>query len=404
MTTGDRDPLRIEEQPRLPLPSGVAMLWNEAIEHLSSAATILIGGAEETLPALSAILSRDHYHLRFARDGAEIAGLAEDGEVDLFILHAALPDSLASCHRAKRDPRTRLIPILMLLDPSEPAGQALAWEAGADEILMMPYEDSVVRSRVRSMLRHKNAIDQLEEAETILFALAQAIEKKDQAFGGHCARLATFSVALGMSLGLPRAHLLALYRGGFLHDIGKVAVPDSILFKPTRLEAAEWEVMKTHTTKGEEICRSLRSLTPVLPIIRSHHERWDGSGYPDGLRGAQIPLLARILQLADVYDALTSERPYKPAMTAAEALETMRTETTRGWRDPELMKAFQELHHGRVLRSAHEETADWRGVDSVRASLLNLGRRVSTDRGVTPDQRRPLFDILPEVAPVFNAG
>jgi putative two-component system response regulator len=147
-----------------------------------------------------------------------------------------------------------------------------------------------------------------------------------------------------MAMQLTRAELLALYRGGYLHDVGKVAVPDTVLFKPSALNVEEWTVMRKHPVVGESICRGLGSLSPVLPIIRSHHERWDGSGYPDGLRGPGIPLLARVLQLPDIYDALTSVRPYKRAFSSDEALAVMQEETDRGWRDPELMELFMGLH------------------------------------------------------------
>jgi putative two-component system response regulator len=226
------------------------------------------------------------------------------------------------------------------------------------------------------MLRQKTSLDQLEQTETILFALARAVERKDLDMGDHCERIATFSVALGMSIGLPRQHLLALYRGGYLHDIGKIAIPDRILFKPGDLEPEEWAIMQTHTVKGEEICRSLKSLTPVLPIIRNHHERWDGSGYPDGLAGSSIPLLARILQIADVYDALTSARCYKDPLKAEDALEVMQTETDRGWRDPALMAEFRKLHKSAVLGAAAMAAAECSDLDGVRKSLNNLSRQL----------------------------
>jgi putative two-component system response regulator len=195
-----------------------------------------------------------------------------------------------------------------------------------------------------------------ETTESILFALAQAVEQRDAHTSGHCARLAFISVSLGIAMGLERACLLSLYRGGYLHDVGKVGIPDSILFKPAKLTAEEWVVMRSHAVRGEEICRHLRSLEPVLPIIRHHHEQWDGSGYPDGLRGDQIPLLARVVQTADIYDALTSARPYKPALKPNEALRILHEETDRGWRDPEIVNLFARLQPA-VLSRAEEYTA-----------------------------------------------
>jgi putative nucleotidyltransferase with HDIG domain len=213
---------------------------------------------------------------------------------------------------------------------------------------------------------------EIEETEGILFALAQAVEQRDHQTAGHCERLAFISVAMGTAMGLDRAKLLALYRGGYLHDVGKVGIPDSIMFKPTLLTADEWVTMRSHTTRGEEICRHLTSLRPVLPIIRHHHERWDGSGYPDGLRARQIPLLARIVQAGDIYDALTSARPYKPAFTPHEALRIMQEETDRGWRDPEIISLFFTLHENVISKIAEYTTGADRNLEAMRNTLSNL--------------------------------
>ncbi|MGA7240422.1 MAG: HD domain-containing phosphohydrolase [Bryobacteraceae bacterium] len=217
--------------------------------------------------------------------------------------------------------------------------------------------------------RNEFAID---PTESILFALAQAVEQRDHQTAGHCERLAFIGVALGMAIGLDRSQLLTLYRGGYLHDIGKVGIPDSILFKPGKLTAQEWVTMRSHTVRGEEICRPLASLQPVLPIIRHHHERWDGSGYPDGLRGDQIPLLARIVQVADIYDALISPRPYKPALSRDEALRIMREETERGWRDPEIAGLFLRLHEKVISRIADYTTGADRNLEAMRGALTSL--------------------------------
>jgi len=201
--------------------------------------------------------------------------------------------------------------------------------------------------------------------EGILFALAEAVEQRDHHIAGHCQRLAFISVTVGAAMGLDRLCLLALYRGGYLHDVGKVGIPDSILFKPGGLTAEEWVVMRSHSTRGEEICRHLKSMKQVLPIIRHHHEKWDGSGYPDGLRGEQIPLLARVLQVADIYDALTSSRPYKPAFQPREALRTIEQETARGWRDPYIVQHFVRVHK-QVLSKLPDHD---RGLEALRARI-----------------------------------
>jgi putative two-component system response regulator len=223
-----------------------------------------------------------------------------------------------------------------------------------------------------------------EGVESVLMALGQAVELRDSTTAGHCERLALHSLALGLTMGLTRDELFALHRGGFLHDIGKVGLPDAILFKPAPLSDEEWSSMRQHPIVGEEICRRLRTLEPVLPIIRSHHEKWDGSGYPDGLRGSEIPLLARVLQLADIYDALTTVRPYKRAYSPAEALEIMQRETACGWRDPELMDLFLRMHR-KVMAAVQEFENIDTDLVSMELSLRQLARHL-TGRGAAPQK------------------
>ncbi len=185
-------------------------------------------------------------------------------------------------------------------------------------------------------------------AEGVLFSLAKVVEQRDCHMAGHCERLAFTGVALGVAMGLDSASLLTLYLGGYLHDVGKVGIPDEIIFKPGKLTDDEWETMRTHSVRGEEFARPLLSLREVLPLIRSHHERLDGTGYPDGLAGEEVPLLARVLQTVDIYDALTNSRPYKQAYTRHRALEILEEETVKGWRDPEVTTRFVRLNR-RVL-------------------------------------------------------
>jgi len=291
------------------------------------------------------MLKQEGYRLLEASGVAEAVEVLQRAEVDLVILDLGLPGTsgLDLCRRLKSDPRTFLIPVVVTASLSGVETQVAVLAAGADEFLLRPLHAAVVRTRLAALLRQKAAVASLEEVEGVLYVLAQAVEQRDEAIGGHCHRLAYISAALGGALGLSQAQLLALNRGAYLHDIGKVSVPDSILFKPGPLSPQEWETMRQHPIKGEELCRPVKSLGPVLPIIRSHHERWDGSGYPDGLAGEEIPLPARILQVADIYDALTSPRPYKRPLPAPLAVEILLEETRNGWRDPELVRLFQEV-------------------------------------------------------------
>ena len=244
--------------------------------------------------------------------------------------------------------------------------------SGADGFLTRPYHPEVMRTRVRSMLRHKAIVDRLEESETILLAMAQAVEQRDNNTAGHCERVALSGVALGVALRLDSASLQALYVGGYVHDIGKVGIPDSVLFKPGKLNSEEWEIMRSHPACGEEICRPLASLHGVLPLIRHHHERWDGSGYPDGLRETEIPLLARVLQVVDIYDALTHPRPYKHAYSSARALDILQEETDRGWRDREIVSRFIRIQREMLSRIADPLAVESADLSTLGDSLCNL--------------------------------
>ncbi|MEK7404057.1 MAG: HD domain-containing phosphohydrolase [Acidobacteriota bacterium] len=336
------------------------------------ATLLVVDNHEINRRILRSMLKAEPYQFLEAGRGEEAFAILEREKVDLLVVDLMMPGigGLDFCRRMKASRQTRLTPILVLTSVQGVEAEVAGIESGADEFLLRPLNPAVVRSRVAAMLRQKAAIDSLEEAEGILFALARAIEQRDTCTGMHCERLAVISVSLGQALGLTQLELLALYRGGFLHDIGKVSIPDAVLNKAGKLNEEEWAVMRSHTTKGEEICRPLKTLALVLPIIRSHHERWDGSGYPDGLRGEDIPLLARILQTADIYDALTSKRPYKDARSRQEALAILDEETGRGWRDPALVALFHDLIEGKTALPA--EACLNLAPDAVRDSLERL--------------------------------
>jgi putative two-component system response regulator len=249
------------------------------------------------------------------------------------------------CRRLKADPRTRLIPVVLVTGIGDEF-KLQGIDDGADDFLSKPFNLRDLRVRIRALLRMKFFTDELEHAEAVLCLLGKSVEAKDPYTEGHCERLARYAVALGRQLRVPDEDLRALRLGGYLHDLGKLAVPDAILLKPASLSGEEQGLMRQHPALGEAICRPLRSLQAVLPIIRHHHEKQDGSGYPDGLGGEEVPLTARILQVVDVYDALTTDRPYRRALTPEAALQILVAETRRAWWDPGIVRAFQGLMAG----------------------------------------------------------
>jgi len=244
------------------------------------------------------------------------------------------------CRTMKDNPATRLIPFVLITGLSDSSDKVRGIEAGADDFLNKPVLAEELIARVKSLLRLKEFTDELENADSVLCTLGLIVEGRDPYTEGHCERLSVRATDLGRHLGMDEDSLVALKRGGYLHDIGKIAVPDDILKKGSDLTPAEWEIMKLHPITGENICKPLHSLRLVLPIIRHHHEHSDGSGYPDGLVASEIPLLPRILQVVDVYDALRTARPYKPPQTHEQAAATMRLEADQGLWDSELVSEY----------------------------------------------------------------
>lgn len=343
----------------------------------ASPTILIVDGLKLNRDLLKAVLRSSSYRILEATRPSEASAILEMETVDLVVLDLMMPELSGPefCRQLKANRKTQLIPLLILTSIQGVENEIAGLDSGADEFLLKPLHPALVRTRIQTMLRHKRTVDSLEEAETILFALAQSVEQRDKYTAGHCQRLSMYSVSLGEMLGLNSEQLKALKRGGYLHDIGKICVPDSVLYHNGPLSDEQWHVMRSHTIIGESICHPMKSLSQVLPIIRSHHERWDGSGYPDGLAGEGIPLLARVLQLADIYDALTTARPYKPALSGEEAVEIIEEETRRGWRDPELVLVFRELCRNRFDGTLAGEIL-YENQQMVTRSLENMQRHL----------------------------
>jgi len=311
--------------------------------------TILVADDNEAnRELLSALLSAEGYQVVCAADGQQALARVDSGSIDLALLDVVMPrpTGFEICQAMKSKPETRLIPVILLTSLNSDADRIHGIMCGADDFLNKPVNKHELLARVHSLLRLKQFTNELDNAETVLFSLALTIEAKDPYTEGHCDRLSKYSVALGEKLGLPQDLSVALRRGGLIHDIGKLAVPEHILLKPGPLTPEERKIMERHTVIGEGICAPLRSFRHVLPIIRHHHEKQDGSGYPDGLKGAQVPLTARILQITDIYDALTTDRPYRKALPSEKAFAIMREEVKRGWWDGSILDEFEAVVYG----------------------------------------------------------
>ena len=313
--------------------------------HKSASTIVVVDDLATNRDSLRELLSRDGYVVHTAADGREALQVVREIKPDLILMDVTMPgmSGMEACQELKNDQDTRLIPVVLITGVTDSDDKIRAIEAGADDFLTKPLNLCELTARVRSLMRIKRFTDDLESAESLILSLALTIEARDACTDGHCQRLARYATALGLHLGLNDEDLGALYRGGFLHDVGKVGVPDAVLLKPGPLDAAEFAQMKRHTIIGDRLCSGLRSLQQVRPIIRSHHERLDGSGYPDRLAGTDIPLLAQIISIVDVFDALTNVRPYKPAFSADEAYAELRHEAERGWRRRELIEEFIQI-------------------------------------------------------------
>ena len=309
------------------------------------AAKILIADDNQAMrEAIIRFVEAEGYTALAARNGREALALALEKQPDLVLLDVTMPDidGFEVCRRLKNDPRTALIPITMLTVLDSPDHRRYGIEAGADDFLTKPFDERLLRARIQSQLRTKRLTDQLERTESVIVALALAVEAKDMYTEGHLWRLAHYGEQLAIAAGLSAEASRAVWQGGLLHDIGKIGVADGILQKPVPLTPEEYAQVKQHPEYGARIIAPLRFARDVAPIVRGHHEHWDGSGYPYGLKGKEIPLWARIFAVIDVWDALISDRPYRPAWTREVARDYIANQAGRQF-DPQVVEAFLKL-------------------------------------------------------------
>jgi len=303
---------------------------------------LIVDDMTENLEVMAGVLEPEGYRIETARDGQEALEAALRNPPDLILMDVSMPrlSGVEACRRLKEDPRTHLVPIVLVTALVAREDRIAGIAAGCDDFLTKPVDFEQLLARSRTLLRTKALVDELEAAENVLVSLATALDAKDQYTRGHSERVATFAEALGADLGLSRGERRDLRRAGLLHDIGKIGTPLDYINKPGPLTSAEYDIVKQHPAIGYEICKPLRTMAPLLHLIRGHHERLDGRGYPDGLKGEAIPLALRCLTTADVYDALTSDRAYRKVMSPGRALEVMREEASVGMWDARVIDTF----------------------------------------------------------------
>jgi putative two-component system response regulator len=306
-------------------------------------AEILVADADDaSVRFLRRLLSREGHQVAVAEtmEAALAACAVKPPDIVLVDLVEPRGQGFELCRNLKNQPATRFIPVVILTSQSDHRDRMRGIEAGCDDFLVKPFDAAELHARIQSLVRLKRYTDDLESAEAVIMGMGATIEARDPSTNGHCQRLAHYATRLGREINLDESDLAALARGGFLHDIGKIAVPDAVLLKDGELDPHESRVMRKHPLVGDNLCAGLRSLNKVRPIVRHHHERLDGTGYPDGLRSSEVPLLAQVVGVVDVFDALTTDRPYRAARPADVALQILADESTKGWRDRVLVDAF----------------------------------------------------------------
>lgn len=317
----------------------------EPRENQDAAKILVVDDNALTRNLAAEMLFLENYMAIEAESGIAALECVQQFQIDLILLDVLMPlmNGFEVCRRLKQDPKTQHIPIIFMTVADDRASRVKGLEVGGDDFISKPIDRLELVPRLRNWIRHKRLNEDLNQTEQALFSIARALECRYRETDTSSDRLVHLAEAFGRYLHLDLAAIQDLTAAAHLHDIGTVAIPDAILLKTDRLTAAEKTIVEQHVLIGEQLCRPLRNFRGVLPIIRHHHERWDGSGYPDSLKQDEIPWLAQVFQTLDIYDALTSPRPYKQALDTATALQIMQQEAERGWRNPDLVQQFSQF-------------------------------------------------------------
>ena len=318
---------------------------------------------------LTRLLERAGYRAVTATDGPSGLAAAFEVDPDILLLDVGLPgmDGLEICRRLRADPRTVALPVVLLTGRTSVQDVVAGLDAGADDFLAKPFHEAELLARLRSARRLARVMIEMESAQGVVAALANAVEAKDSMTEHHCQRLAGLAHLLATAAELDPVSIKGVVFGALLHDIGKIGVSDVILKKPGALTEDEWVQMRQHPLIGEQICRPLASSREFAPIVRHHHERWDGEGYPDRLKGDEIPIGARIVGLVDAFDAIVHDRPYRDARSLERAVSDLDADAGRQF-DPDLVERFATI----VEREDLTDTGNRLRIHSLAALRSNL--------------------------------
>ena len=301
------------------------------------------------------ILYSEGYEVLEAESGPDVLNQALATLPDAIILDLFLPglDGLAVCRQLKQEPRTQAIPVVVATVAEDRRSRLASFDAGAADFLRKPLDRLELMTRLRSLVAQKRLSDDLNRTKQVLYSIAQALADRYSGQSDHrFEHRITLTQRFGAYLNLPETDIHALVDATLLHDLGTLTIPDAVLLKTEPLTVQERDLIRQHVLISEQICQPLRDLQSILPILRHHHERWDGSGYPDGIGGSAIPWLAQVFQIIDIYDALTRQRPHKQALTSTEALTVLDAEAARGWRNPQLVEQFRNFVRRQALELA----------------------------------------------------
>jgi putative two-component system response regulator len=306
---------------------------------------LVVDDVRSNLELMEAVFMKEGFRVYTALGADAAIDLFVSHSVDLAVLDVMMPgiDGFELCARLKDMSGRRFFPVILLTALTDRQSKIKGIASGADDFISKPFDNSELMMKIKSLLKLKRLNEELDHSENIILTLAVAMEARDPYTKGHSTRVSKLSVDFVSFLGLPETDLKEMKKAGILHDIGKICLSESLLRKPGPLTREEVEMIKTHAVLGEELCRPLVSMRKILPSIRHHHERWDGRGFPDGLGGEEIPLMARILAIVDSFDAMVSVRPYRDRRSVAVTLETMKSEQYDGQWDSELLRYFLNM-------------------------------------------------------------